>query len=85
MLRQWDYAKTTYDGRTGLITMDLGSMYRVRFHHGPAPRPGLVGEATIRREYLVRADEQQKAEAIAAGLVPERERSFLPPKPRTRR
>ncbi|MEW2631652.1 hypothetical protein AB0903_08325 [Streptomyces sp. NPDC048389] len=76
---QWDYV--VYDGRVGLITMDLGAgMYRVSFHHGPArtkPR-----EVTVHGHEVVPATEEQKAEAVAAGLTREAERSWLPQRPR---
>lgn len=85
-MKRWDYATTTTDGRTGLITMDLGGdMYRLRFHHGRAPRPGLVGEATIRAGRLRLATDEEQARAVAAGLVRENERSGLRPAPKSRR
>ncbi|GFH36651.1 hypothetical protein [Streptomyces pacificus] len=85
-MKLWDHATTTTDGRTGLITMDLGDhMFRVRFHHGRAPRPGLLSEATIRGERLRPATAEEKAQAVAAGLVRENERSGLRPAPKSRR
>ncbi|MEV0963245.1 hypothetical protein AB0J25_11765 [Streptomyces sp. NPDC049910] len=85
-MKLWDYATYVADGRTGLITMDLGGdMYRLRFHHGRAPRPGLLGEATIRGERLRPATAEEKDRAVAAGLVRENERSGLRPAPKSRR
>jgi len=79
---RWDYV--VYDGRVGLITLDLGAgMYRVSFHHGPAstkPR-----ELTVYRHEVTPATEEQKAAATAAGLTREAEQSWLPRRPRAGR
>jgi hypothetical protein len=73
------------DGRTGLITMDLGcGMYRIRFHHGPARSDGSIREATIRGHRLTPATKEQRAAAVAEGVTLANERSFLPSGPRAR-
>ncbi|MDN3297181.1 hypothetical protein QWM81_24675 [Streptomyces ficellus] len=74
-----------HEGRTGLITMDLGpGLYRIRFHHGPARHDGSVREATLREHRLTPASAEQQAAAIEAGVTLDNERSYLPGKPRTR-
>ncbi|MEU0397928.1 hypothetical protein ABZ208_35285 [Streptomyces sp. NPDC006208] len=75
-LKQWDYVVTVADGRPGLITLDLGGMYRVRHHHGPARRDE-VREATYWANKVRRATEQEAAAAIAEGVTREAERSGL--------
>jgi hypothetical protein len=75
MTARWDHV--TYRGQVGLVTMNLGDMHRVRFHHTGVPK-GQVREATVRADRLREATETEQAQAIRKGLTPDRERSRLP-------
>ncbi|MFE9536811.1 hypothetical protein [Streptomyces sp. NPDC006691] len=76
-MKQWDYVVYEREGRTGLITLDLGDdLMRVAFLRPPPW--GRLREATIRTGDLRPASAQQTEAARAAGLTPESQRSFLP-------
>ncbi|MEV6720623.1 hypothetical protein AB0M94_06785 [Streptomyces xanthochromogenes] len=80
-MRQWDYVVYEPEGRTGLITLDLGDgLMRVAFLR-PVP-PGQLGEATIRTYDLKPASIKQTEAARAGGLTRESQKSFLPPRRR---
>ncbi|MEV5941002.1 hypothetical protein [Streptomyces sp. NPDC051994] len=76
-MKQWDYV--AYQGRTGLVTMDLDDMKRVAFL--PPERPGELREATFRNGELEPATAEQAAAAHSAGLTRASQRSHLLPRP----
>ncbi|GHB80142.1 hypothetical protein GCM10010331_79580 [Streptomyces xanthochromogenes] len=64
-MRQWDYVVYEREGRTGLITLDLGDdLMRVAFLR-PVP-PGQLAEATIRTGDLKPATAKE-TEYVRAG------------------
>ncbi|MEV6046019.1 hypothetical protein [Streptomyces xanthochromogenes] len=78
-MKRWDYVVYKREGRTGLITLDLGGdLMRVAFLR-PVP-PGQLAEATIRTGDLKPASAQETEAVRAKGLTPESQKSFLPPR-----
>ncbi|MFG2721031.1 hypothetical protein ACGFW5_22445 [Streptomyces sp. NPDC048416] len=78
-MKQWDYVVYAQDGRTGLITADLGhELMRVAFLR-PSP-PGQLSEATIRTSELRPASATRMESVRAEGLTRKSQRSFLPPR-----
>ncbi|WP_328314136.1 hypothetical protein OG432_30345 [Streptomyces sp. NBC_00442] len=80
-MKQWAYVVYEREGRTGLITVDLGDdMKRVAFLRSPVP--GHLSEATIRTPKLRPASIREAEAARAAGLTRESQKSYLPPRRR---
>ncbi|MFD7020040.1 hypothetical protein [Streptomyces sp. NPDC059161] len=78
-MKRWDYVVYEREGRTGLITLDLGDdMKRVAFLR--PSRAGHLGEATIRTSELRLASAKETEAVRAQGLTQESQRTFLPPR-----